>query len=105
MPVMSVTPLMPVPPRKRAVLIGSLVVLALCACSEAPSWQKLLTAKIGEQYPQYTVQPSPGGQLLVERPGLSAVPVDVNAIAAFCLRGAKDCNYATDQLLLQLRSP
>lgn len=102
---MPLMPVMHVPYCKRALLTGSLVALVLCGCTEAPSWQKLLKAKIGEQYPQYSVQTAPGGQLLVERPGLPSVPLDVNAIAALCLRGAKDCNYATDQMLLQLRGP
>ena len=79
------------------------LLLALAACTEAPSWQKLLAAKITEQYPGYQVQPAPGGGLMVERPGLAPVPVDVDAIARFCQRGPKDCNYATDQLLLDLR--
>ena len=81
-----------------------LAALALCACSEPPSWQKLLGLKITEHYPSYRVQPAANGGLLVERPGLSAVPVDVDAIARFCLRGPKDCNYATDQMLLELQA-
>jgi hypothetical protein len=84
---------------------GILLVAALAACTEAPSWQKLLTAKISQQYPGYKIQPSEGGNLSVERPGMSTMPVDVNAIAAYCLRGAKDCDYATDQMLLQLQKP
>lgn len=77
--------------------------LALGACSEAPSWQKLLAARITAQYPGYSAQPAPGGGLIVERPGLAPVPVDVDAIARFCQRGPKDCNYATDQMLLELQ--
>jgi hypothetical protein len=91
--------------RKQTPLVAVLAALMLYGCGEAPSWQKLLSAKISEQYPGYKVQAAAGGQLLVERPGLPALPVDVNAIAAFCLRGPKDCNYATDQMLLQLQGP
>lgn len=79
--------------------------LGLAACSEAPSWQKLLAARIVQQYPAYQVQPAPAGELIVQRPGLPALPVDVDAIARFCQRGPKDCNYATDQMLLELRGP
>ena len=79
--------------------------LGLAACTEVPSWQKLLTARIVEQYPAYQVQPAPAGSLIVQRPGLPALPVDVEAIARFCQRGPRDCNYATDQLLLELRGP
>ena len=76
----------------------------LAACNQAPpSWDTLVTKKISEQYPGYTVTPAPPGVLLVERPGRSAVPVDVDAIAKFCLRGTKDCDYAMDQLLQSLR--
>ena len=77
----------------------------LLACTEPPSWQKLLTLKITEQYPAYKVRAEPGGRLLVERPGLASLPVDAEAIGRFCLRGPKDCNYATDQMLLQLAGP
>ena len=79
--------------------------LGLAACTEVPSWQKLLTARIVEQYPAYQVQPAPAGSLIVQRPGLPALPVDVEAIARFCQRGHRDCNYATDQMLLELRGP
>lgn len=79
-------------------------VLALAACNDPPpSWQQLLAAKITEQYPSYTASPSQGGNLVVHRPGKPDVPVDVDAIAKFCRRGPADCNYATDQMLLQLR--
>lgn len=43
------------------------------------------------------------GSLLVERAGLAPVPVDVDDIAKFCLRGPKDCDYATDQMLTALQ--
>ena len=86
-------------------LIAALTLLVACACSEAPSWQKLLATRISGQYPAYQVKPTAEGGLLVERPGLTAVPVDVDAIARFCLRGPKDCNYATDQMLLELGKP
>ena len=78
------------------------VLLALAACTQAPSWQKLLTAKIVAQYPGYEVQPVPDGNVIVRRPGQADVPIDVNAIAQFCLRGTRDCDYATDQMLLEL---
>lgn len=87
------------------VIFGIFLITALCACTEPPSWQKLLAAKISQQYPNYKILPSEGGNLSVERPGMSTMPVDVNAIAAFCLRGTKDCDYATDQMLLQLQKP
>ncbi|HXD39235.1 MAG TPA: hypothetical protein VN649_01640 [Ramlibacter sp.] len=80
------------------------LVLLLVACSESPpSWQKLLAGKISEQYPTYQVQPTAGGGLMVQRPGRPAIAVDVEAIARFCQRGPRDCNYATDQMLLELR--
>ncbi len=75
------------------------------ACTEPPSWQKLLTVKINEQYPAYKVQVEPNGLLLVERPGLASLPVDAEAIGRFCLRGPRDCSYATDQMLLGLVEP
>ena len=79
--------------------------ILLGGCTGPPSWQTLLTAKIIQQYPGYAVQAAPGGGLLVLRPGLADVPVDADAIGRFCQRGPKDCNYATDQMLLALRGP
>ena len=79
-----------------------LAAFALCACTEAPTWQKLLSLKITEQYPDYKVQVTGSGGLMVERPGKSSLPVDADAIGRFCQRGPKDCNYATDQMLLEL---
>ena len=81
-----------------------LVACLMVACSDAPpSWQTLLAAKIGQQYPQYQVIPQADGRLLVKRPGQADAPVDVDAIGLFCRRGPADCNYATDQMLLELR--
>ena len=55
-----------------------------------------------QQYPDVQVQATADGNLLVRQPGAADAPVDVNAIAQFCQRGPKDCNYATDQMLLEL---
>ncbi len=81
------------------------LLLTLASCTQAPSWQKLLTAKILAQYPGYEVQPASDGNIVVRRPGQADVPVDVNAIAQFCRRGTRDCDYATDQMLLELAAP
>lgn len=78
--------------------------LALLACGQPPSWQALLAAKISQQYPDVRVDATADGKLLVRQPGAPDAPVDVDAIARFCQRGPKDCNYATDQMLLELRS-
>jgi hypothetical protein len=75
----------------------------LPACTEPPSWQKLLAIKITDQLPAFTAEPAPGGGLTVKRPGLPDAPVDVDGIARFCQRGPKDCDYAIDQMLLELR--
>ncbi len=98
-------PLFPTRHTRPVRTLGLALLLALAACTEPPSWGKLLAAKIAEQYPGYQVQPAPDGSLLVTRPGLAAKPVDVAAIAQFCQRGPKDCNYATDQMLLELGRP
>jgi hypothetical protein len=90
---------------KTARPIALLMCAAFSACTEAPGWQKLLTVRITEYYPSYSVQSRPAGELLVERPGLTPVRVDTEAIGRFCLRGPKDCNYATDQMLLELARP
>ncbi len=85
---------------------SSLLVIAtlafMAACTEAPTWQKLLSLKITQQYPNYKVQTTASGGLLVERPGKNPLPVDADGIGRFCQRGPKDCNYATDQMLLEL---
>jgi hypothetical protein len=79
--------------------------LALVACTEATSWQKLLTGKITDQYPQYRMQPAADGSVVVHRPGVPDVAVDIADIARFCQRGPNDCNYATDKMLMELAAP
>ena len=77
---------------------------ALAACNDRPlSWDSLVTRKITEQYPTYRVAQTAPGHLQVQRPGLSPVAVDLADIALRCQRGPRDCNTATDQLLLDLR--
>ncbi len=76
----------------------------LLACSgPAPSWDSLISAKISQHYPSYTVLAPQPGVLLVQRPGQADKTVEVTPIAQFCQRGPVDCNYALDQLLLELR--
>lgn len=76
----------------------------LAACSPAPpSWDGLISAKIAEHYPSYKVLSPQAGKLLVQRPGQMDKAVDVADIAKFCQRGTADCNYALDQMLLELR--
>ncbi len=76
----------------------------LTACSQqAPSWDHLLSAKISEQYPAYTVLAPQGGKLRVLRPGQPDSVIEVGPVAQFCQRGLADCNYAVDQLLIELR--
>ena len=80
--------------------------LLLTACHQAPpSWQQLLATKITQHDARLRPEPTPDGGLLVQRPGQAPVTVDVNAIAQFCQRGPKDCDYATDQMLLSLGKP
>lgn len=91
-------------PLIRAALLNALVFSALSACTEAPSWQKLLTSKIKEHYPSYDVQATPDGALKMMRPNLPDARVNVYEIAQLCQRGPKNCNHATDQMLLGLQS-
>ncbi len=78
--------------------------LWLAACSPSPpSWDTLVSSKISEHYPAYKVLAPQAGQLLVQRPGQMDKAVDVADIAKFCQRGPADCNYALDQMLLELR--
>jgi hypothetical protein len=89
----------------RKIALCAAVLSVLSACSEPISWSKLLKSKIKEHYPRYEVQPLEDGDLKVMRPGLTDVRIDVNGMTLLCQRGPKDCNYATDQMLLQLQSP
>ena len=84
--------------------IGATVLFAACGQSP-PTWDNLLSGKVVGQYPTYTVTVPVAGQLRVERPGLPAKTIAVNPIAQPCLRGPKDCNYAVEQMLLELRDP
>jgi hypothetical protein len=91
-------------PLIRAALLTALAFGALSACTEAPSWQKLLASKIKEHYPSYDVQATSDGALRVARPNLPDARVNVDEIAQLCQRGPKDCNYATEQMLLSLQN-
>lgn len=76
----------------------------LTACNDAPlSWDTLLTRKINETYPAYQVDQRAPGRLTVQRPGQSVLEVDSANIALRCHRGLRDCNDATEQMLLDLR--
>lgn len=78
----------------------------LAACGQSPpSWDKLLTGKVLGQYPTYAVTVPVAGQLQVERPGMPTKTIEVNPIAQHCLRGPKDCNYAVETMLVELRDP
>jgi hypothetical protein len=82
----------------------SIACIALAACSPSPpSWDDLVRSKIIEHYPACEVLVPQEGQLLVRRPGQRDKTVDVAGIAKFCQRGPADCNYALDQMLLELR--
>ncbi len=87
-----------------AALLGA--ALALAACSGAPpSWDRLLTTKITDQFPDFRVAVAENGKLRVDRPGRAARTVEVAPIALLCQRGPRECDYAVDQMLLELRAP
>jgi hypothetical protein len=84
--------------------VAAAVAALLAACGDKPpAWDVLLERKIQQQFPAYTVSHSAGGDLLVARPGLPTATVEVAPIAQFCQRGPKDCNYATDRMLIDLQ--
>lgn len=87
------------------VLACLLASMLLAGCNEPFSWQRLMTSKITYEFPTYRVDEMADGKLLVHRPGLKDATVDVEPIGKFCQRGPKDCSYATDQMLLELRGP
>ncbi|WP_341908792.1 hypothetical protein [Polaromonas sp. YR568] len=89
-----------------AALLFGLLSGLLTACSQSPpSWDSLLAGKITGQYPTYSVTVAAPGQLHVERPGMPDKVIAVDPIAQHCLRGARDCSYAVEQMLLELRDP
>ena len=91
---------------KRLRIVLLVLVFALAACGQRPaSWDALLSGKISGQYPGYTITVIEAGQLQVQRPGMPTKTVMVSPIAQHCLRGARDCGYAVEQMLLVLRDP
>jgi hypothetical protein len=87
----------------RTALLFAAIALEVAACTQqAPSWQSLVAMRIQAQSPSYEVEARADGSLVVHRPKLPDVSVDVNAIATFCQRGTKDCNYVMEQMLLSL---
>ena len=80
-------------------------IAALGACNPEPvSWDKLIASRIAQQYPGYAVTLLEGGKLDVQRAGQESRRIEVAPIAQFCQRGPRDCEYAIDQMLLELRS-
>ena len=90
--------------RAGGLALASLALLAACGQSP-PSWDVLLSGKITGQYPNYAVTVLAPGQLKVDRPGMPSKNVEVAPISQHCLRGPKDCSYAVEQMLLELRDP
>ena len=88
----------------RGLLLAAASLLVACG-QKPPSWDVLLSGKIVGQYPTYKVTVTAPGQLSVQRPGMPAQTVSVEPIAQHCLRGARDCAYAVEQMLLLLRDP
>jgi hypothetical protein len=83
----------------------SLACVLHAGCNEPFSWQRLIASKIAYEFPTYRVDQLADGRLLVHRPGLPDATVDVEPIGKLCQRGPKDCSYATDQMLVELRGP
>ena len=78
----------------------------LAACGQSPpSWDNLISGKVLGQYPDYVVTVLLAGQLRVERPGMLVKTIEVAPISQHCLRGPKDCNYAIEKMLVELRDP
>lgn len=87
-----------------ALALAVVATALLTACNDAPlSWDTLLTRRINETYPAYLVDQPATGRLAVQRPGQRVVEVDSAGIALRCQRGLRDCNDATEQMLLDLR--
>ena len=88
----------------RCLLLAAATVLVACG-QKPPSWDVLLSGKIGGQYPDYSVTVTAPGQLRVERPDMPTQTVSVEPIAQHCLRGPRDCGDAVEKMLLLLRDP
>jgi hypothetical protein len=77
---------------------------ALCAaCSNgAPDWNTLVGSRLRNQIPQAQFQVIDAHTLEASVDG-RATRIDTAELQTRCNRGAKDCDYAFDQLVLQLR--
>jgi hypothetical protein len=90
---------------KCTAMVACWLAVLLAGCTEPFSWQRLMASKITYEFPTYRVDETGDGKLVVHRPQLEDVTVDVEPIGMSCQRGPKDCSSATDQMLLELRGP
>jgi hypothetical protein len=79
------------------------MLFVLAACTAPPELASAAGSENRRAVSGLSSAPMPDGNLRVQRPCAASVPVDVDAIARFCRRGPKDCNYGIEQMLLELR--
>ena len=70
-----------------------------------PSWDTLLSDRIADARPDCKVSVPVPGKIAVACPDLPPAIFDVAPTAAYCLRGARDCEYAITQMVLMLPPP
>ena len=80
------------------------VVLAGACSNQAPDWNSLASARIHALLPDVQVKVV-DARTLEATLGSRTQRIDTAELQLLCNRGPKDCDYAFDQAVLQLRSP
>ena len=87
-------------------LLPACVLAALCSgCDSKPlDWNTLAAARIRDQLPNAQVKVIDAKTLEASLDG-KTTKVDTAELSLLCNRGPKECDYAFDQVILQLRGP
>ncbi|MDB5806626.1 MAG: hypothetical protein JWN73_3948 [Betaproteobacteria bacterium] len=86
---------------RRALLLAGAALCAACS-NEAPDWNTLAGARIRNQIPEAQITVIDAKTLEANTAGKTQ-RIDTAELQLLCNRGPKDCDYAFDQAVLQLR--
>ena len=88
---------------RHALLPVGAILCAACS-NEAPDWNQLASARIRNQLPEAQIRVVDARTLEATIAGQTR-RIDSAELQLLCNRGPKECDYAFDQAVLQLRAP
>jgi hypothetical protein len=87
----------------RRLLLAAALLAGACS-NEAPDWNTLAASRIRNQIPEAQIRVI-DARSLEATIGAKTQRIDTAELQLLCNRGPKDCDYAFDQAVLQLRGP